>query len=160
MDSGVPDSLHFSLPNAMMELTDMPRVQLAEPNEQQTKWSLFLGITIWFLHLNVLNALVSVSCKWGGLTFPVGGLSGLQFVEGIISLITILAMLFLIYLAWRQWRSFQTQKPTTNPDLLYETEEYRRPLMAFIAMLLNSFLALYIMATLVPMFFLKACGQA
>jgi len=143
-----------------MEFMNMPAINLSKPNEQQTHWSLFLGITIWFLHLNILDALISVSCKWGGLTFPVAGLSGLQFVEGIITLITILAMLFLIYLPWRQWRSFQTRQPTTNPQLLQDTEEDRPPLVAFIAMALNGFLILYILATFVPMLSLKACGQA
>ena len=136
----------------------MPTVTKAE--EQQTRKSLFLGITIWFLHLNILNALISVSCKWGGLTFPVGGLSGLQFVEGIITMITVLVMLYLIYLPWRQWRSFQKEKPTGNPRLLEQTEEDRPPLVAFIAMALNGFLALYIIVTFVPAFALKACGQA
>lgn len=163
MDSRLSDDIHFSLHHALSagrKIRPMPTIQLAEPNERQVRWSLFIGILIWFLHLNILNALISVACKWGWFTYPVGGLSGLQFVELIISLITILGMLFLIYLPWRFWRSFQTEKPTTNPDLLRDTEEYRRPLMAFIAMLLNAFLILYILATLVPMFALKACGQA
>jgi uncharacterized membrane protein len=136
----------------------MARVTKAE--EQQTRKSLFLGITIWFLHLNILNALISVSCKWGGLTFPVGGLSGLQLLEGILTLITVLAMLYFIYLPWRQWRNFQTEKPPANPKMLQETEEDRPPLVAFIAMALNGFLVLYTIATFVPAFALKACGQA
>jgi type VI protein secretion system component VasK len=143
-----------------MEFINMPRAQLTQAEEQQTKRSLFLGITIWFLHLNILNALISVACKWGGLTFPVGELSGLQFVEAILTLITIAAMLFLVYLPWRNWRSFQKEKPTNNPQLMEETEEKRQSLMAFITMMLNSFLVLYIIATFVPMFALKACGQA
>lgn len=138
----------------------MPRVQLTKAEEQQTRRSLFLGILIWFLHLNLLNALISVSCKWGWFTFPVGGLSGLQFVELVISVLAVLLMLFMIYLPWRYWRSFQTEKPTDNPQLLQETEEDRRPLLAFIAMLLNGFLFLFVIATFVPMFALKACGQA
>lgn len=138
----------------------MRTIDLSKPSEKQTRWSLFLGILIWFLHLNIVNALISVSCKWGGLTAPIAGLSGLQFVEGMITLITILVMLFLIYLPWRNWRSFQTEKPMTNPDMLHDTEEYRRSLMAFIAMTLNSFLVLYIIVTFVPTFALKACGQA
>ena len=138
----------------------MLAIHLAEPNEQQTRWSLFLGITIWFLHMNLLNALISVSCKWGWFTFPVAGLSGLQLVEMIISLIAILAMLFMIYLAWRYWRSFQTEKPTDNPQLLQNTEEDRRPLLAFIAMLLNVFFLLFVIGTFVAIFALKACGQA
>src|SRR5436190_22720545 len=115
-----------------MELMNMPTIDLSKPSEQQTQWSLILGITIWFLHLNIVNALISVSCKWGGLTAPIGGLSGLQFVEALITLITIVVMLFLIYLPWRNWQSFQTEKSMTNPDMLRDTEEYRRSLMAFI----------------------------
>jgi len=163
MDSSVLDPLYFSLPDAMsigMELISMPRAQLTKAEEQQTKISLFLGITIWFLHLNILNGLISVSCKWGGLTFPVGGLSGLQLLEVGITLITILAMVYFIYLPWRNWRSFQTEKPVDNPELIEDTEEKRQSLMAFIAMSLNAFLVLYMLATFVPMFFLKACGQA
>ena len=162
MDPGISDSLHFSLPDAMivgMELMNMPAIDLSKPDAQHTRWSLFLGITIWFLHLNIVNALISVSCKWGGLTIPVGGWSGLQIVTAIISLIALLLMLFLIYLPWRNWRSFQTEEPTQNPDWMHDTEVYRRPLMAFVAMLLNGFLFLYILATFVPMIALKACGQ-
>jgi uncharacterized membrane protein len=138
----------------------MPRAKVTKAEEKHIRWSLFLGITIWFLHLNILNALISVSCKWGGLTFPVGGLSGLQLLEGILTLITVLAMLYLIFLAWQPWRNFQTEKPLTNPQLLQETEENRPPLLAFIAMVLNGFLVLYIIVTFVPTFALKACGQA
>lgn len=138
----------------------MPEIDLSKPSESQVRWSLYLGITVWFLHLVALEALISVACKWGGLTFPVDGLSGLQFVEAAINLITLLAMLVLIYLPWRQWRTFQTEAPTRNNDLLEDTEKYRRPLMAFIAMMLNIFLTIYMIATFVPMFALKACGQA
>jgi threonine/homoserine/homoserine lactone efflux protein len=87
-------------------------------------------------------------------------LSGLQFVESIISLIAILAMLFMIYLPWRNWQNFQSKKTAQNPQLLQDTEEDRRPLMAFVAMSLNGFLFLFVIATFVPMFALKACGQA
>ncbi len=138
----------------------MPIIDLSKPNERQTQLSLFLGIAIWFLHLNLVNALISISCKWGWFTFPVAGLSGLQFVEVFISLLTILVMLFLVYLPWRHWRSFQKKEPTTNPHLLDETENHTRSLVAFITMLLNGFFTLYIIATVVPAFILKACGQA
>src|SRR5919206_4565397 len=135
----------------------MPRAQLTQAEEQLTRRSLFLGITIWFLHLNILNALISVSCKWGGLTFPVGSLSWLQILEAVITLITVLGMLYLVYLPWQNWRSLQTEKPPSNPQLMEDTEEKRQSLMAFIALALNGFLTLYIIATFVPMFFLKAC---
>jgi multisubunit Na+/H+ antiporter MnhB subunit len=143
-----------------VELMNMPKIELEEPSEQQTRWSLLLGITIWFLHLNIVNALISVSCKWGGLTAPIGGLSGLQLVSVIITLVTVLLMLFFTYLPWRNWRSSQTERPTKNPDLMRDTEISRPPMMAFVTMGLNGFLALYTIATFVPMFALKTCGQA
>jgi len=138
----------------------MAAMDLSRPSEKQTQWSLFLGILIWFLHLNIINALISVSCKWGGLTVPIGRWSGLQLVAVIITVILLAAMVFLIFLPWRNWRSFQTEPPPRNPDMLRDTEVYRRSMMAFITMGLNGFLALYILAALVPMFSLKACGQA
>ena len=162
MDSSVPDPLHFSLSNAITfetEFLTMPAIDLSKPSEQQSIWSLIFGITFWFLHMNLLNALISVACKWGWLTFPVGALSGLQFVEAIVSLITVLLILFLIYLPWRNWQSFQTEKPRNNPELLQDTEEHHRPLIAFVAMLVNFFLFLFVIATFIPMFALKTCGQ-
>ncbi len=138
----------------------MPKIDLSQPSEQQTRWSLFLGILIWFLHLNIINAMISVSCKWGGLTVPAGGLSVLQIVAALLTLITVLALLFLTYLPWRYWRSFQTESPVRNPDMLRDTEIFRPPLMAFVAMSLNGFLILYSIAVFLPMLSLKACGQA
>jgi hypothetical protein len=44
--------------------------------------------------------------------------------------------------------------------MLRDTELYWRPLMAFIAMMLNGFLLLYSIGVFVPMLSLKACGQA
>jgi hypothetical protein len=138
----------------------MTAIDLSKPSEKQAQWSLFLGIATWFLHLNIVNALISVSCKWGGLTAPAGSLSWLQLVSAIITLITVIAMLFLIYLPWRQWHSFQSETPPTNPEMLQDTEKYRRSMMGFVVMALNGFLTLYVIATFVPTFSLKACGQA
>ena len=138
----------------------MPAIDLSKPSEQQTRWSLFGGIATWFIHLNLLDALISVACKWGGLTVPVGGLSGLQILSAVISLIAILLLLFLIYLPWRMWQSYQEKRPVNNPQMLESTEEKRQALMAFIAMGLNGFFAVYVLATFVAMFSLKACGQA
>ncbi len=162
MGHRLPDPLYFSLLDALtniVERIDMPTNKLTKVQEQQTLWSLFLGVTVWFLHQNILNALISVSCKWGWLTFPVGGLSGLQFAEAAISLVALIAMLIMIYLPWRNWRNFQERKPTDNPNLLQDTEEDRRPLLAFVAMTLNGFFLLFVIATFVPMFALKTCGQ-
>lgn len=85
-------------------------------------------------------------------------MQSLQFVEIILSLIALLSILYMIFLAWRFWRSFQTKKPTNNPKMLEETEEDSRPLMAFVAMLLNGFFFVFIIATFVPMLALKPCG--
>ena len=137
----------------------MPAIDLSKPSEQLTRRSLFLGILLWFLHLVIVHSLVSVSCKWGGLTIMVGGLSLLQIIEAVIHLITLILFGFLIYLPWQQWRSFQTDTPVSNTDLMRDTEQYSRPLLAFIAMGLNGFLALYTIASFVPTFALKACGQ-
>lgn len=138
----------------------MPRAQLTQAQEAQTRKSLFLGITIWFLHLNILNALISVSCKWGGLTVPVGRLSGLQLLSAALSLISLLGLFYLIYVPWRNWRTFQTDAPPQNPQLMQDTDEKRQALLAFVAMGLNGFFALYLLATFVATFSLKACGQA
>ena len=138
----------------------MAKTQLTKAEEQQTRKSLFLGITIWFLHFNILNTLISVSCKWGGLTVPVGGLSALQIVEAVISLVTIFGLLYLMVLAWRNWQNLQSETPTRNPQLIQDTDEKRQALMAFIAMGLNGFFALYTLATFVAMFSLRTCGQA
>lgn len=138
----------------------MTKTQLTKAEEQLTRKSLFLGIAVWFLHFNILNALISVSCKWGGLTVPVGGLSALQVLEAVISLITILGLLYLMGLAWRNWQTLQSEIPARNPQLVQDTDEKRQALMAFIAMGLNGFFALYTLATFVAMFSLRTCGQA
>src|SRR5512147_1739487 len=117
-----------------MEFMTMPAIDLSKPSDKQTQFSIFLGITIWFLHLNIVNALISVSCKWGGLTAPVGGLAVLQILSAVISVISLLLLGFFIYLPWRHWRSFQTEQPPSNPEMLQDTEKYRRSLMAFVAM--------------------------
>lgn len=135
----------------------MPGIDLTQPSEQQTRWSIFLGIMLWFLHLNTLNALTSLSCKWGWFPFKIAGLSGLQFVEALISLVVMLMMLAIIFLGWRDWRRFQPKKLIGSPRMLQNTEKDRRPLVAFIAMLLNSFLLLFVIASFVPIFVLNAC---
>lgn len=138
----------------------MPAINLSEPSEQQTRWSMFLGILIWFLHLNILNSLTAISCKWGWFYFDIAGMPGLQFVEGLITLIAIVPIGVAIYLPWRMWRSFQDKKPIQNPELFKDTEEDRRSLMAFVAMLLNSLFLLFLIGSFVPLIAFKACGQA
>ena len=69
-----------------------------------------------------------------------------------------LLMLVVIYLPWRDWRRYQSGPPADNPRLLHDTEKDRRPLVAFITMLLNSLLFLFVITTLVPVFSLNPCA--
>jgi hypothetical protein len=138
----------------------MKLLEWFKTDEQKTQWSLVFGITVWFLHLNTLNALTSLSCKWGWLSFTIAGTSGLKFVQLLITLVALLLLLGMIYLPWRNWRQFQTDKPIENPQLVQDTDKDRRPLVAAMAMLLNSFLFLFELAFIIPLFTLNACGQA
>jgi hypothetical protein len=127
---------------------------------QHTRSSLLFGITLWFLHLNVVYALASVGCYRGWFSFSVGPLSGLQVVEILITLVTIPLLLLMIYAPWRAWRRFQTTAPRSNPHLLHDTEEDRVALIAFIVMLLNSAFLLFVVASVVPILGLSACRQS
>lgn len=128
-----------------------------QKEEQQARRSLLLGIAIWFFHLNIINSLISLSCQWSWFPFKIGEAPGIKIVAAILTLLVALVMLYLIYLSWRSWRAFQTENPIKNPDLLQDTEKDSRPLVAFIAMLLNSLLLLFAIALFVPIFALKAC---
>lgn len=137
----------------------MPTRKLTEAEEQQTWWSMFLGILVWFLYQNTVNALASLSCSWNWLRFEFAGLPGVQVVGLLIGIAALAAMTSLIYLPWRNWRRFQTEQPPRNPQMLEETEHDRRPLMAFVAMLLNGFFLLFVVATLVSTLVLHGCGS-
>ncbi len=136
---------------------DVPEVQAPKINDRLTRWSLVLGIIIWFTDLNTINALTSTACKWGWFPFTIAGIPGLLIVEGIITLTALLLMLVVIYLPFQNWRKFQTEKPLGNPRMLKDTEKDRRSLLAFVAMLLNSFFLLFIIAFFVPMLSLNMC---
>jgi hypothetical protein len=138
----------------------MATTQQTQHDEQQTRRSLLFGMVIWFLHLNVIYGVASLACKWGWLSSSVAGVSALQLVETGITLVTIPVMLLLIYLPWRAWRRFQTQEPASNPRMLQDTEQDRRPLLACVVMGLNSLFLLFVVATFVPIFALNACGQS
>lgn len=129
-------------------------------DELQARWSFGVGITIWFLHLNTLNALTSLSCKWGWFSFTVFGMSGLRFIQLIFTCIALLLLAGMVYVPWRGWRKYQTTKPIQNPHLLRDTEQDRHPLEAAIAMVLNSFLFLFALAFFVPLLALNACALA
>ncbi len=135
------------------------QAQVVKTNNRMARWSLVLGITIWFVYLNTVYALPSLACTWNWFPFSVAGIPLLVLIEAIITLVAGLLMLLLIYLPWRNWRAFQTEKPTENPQMLQDTEKDRRPLMAFVAMLANSFFLLFMIATFVPMIALNACAR-
>lgn len=135
------------------------QVQLSKTEERLTRWCLFLGIIVWFIDLNTVYALSSLSCEWSWFAFTVAGIQGLVVIEAMITLIAMLMMAFMIYVPGRNWRKFQTAKVTDNPPLLEDTEKDRRPLLAFVAMLLNSFFFLFLIATFVPLAVLKVCAR-
>jgi hypothetical protein len=127
--------------------------------ELLTRRSLLLGLLVWFVHLNLTYGLASVACVWGWFSFHVAGLSGLPLVEALITLVAAVVLAVLVVLPWRDWRAFQTDRPPENRHLLHDTEKDRRPLLAFIAMLLNSFFLLFVIASFVPILALNACGS-
>jgi hypothetical protein len=125
---------------------------------QLTRSSLVAGIILWFLHLNISYGLSSVGCKWGWFTNKIGPLSTMQLTEAIITLVALLLMFPLIAFPLRRWLDYQTGKPPRNPNMLQETEEDRHPFLSFVAFLSNSLLALFMIATFVPIFALSPCG--
>src|SRR5258708_6040463 len=161
MGSGLPDPIHCALSHALKgrkAIPGMPGLQIAKLDEQHTRWSLFLGILIWFLHLSVNNALISLTCEWNWLSFTIAGIPALKLVEAVITVVALLLLARLIIVPWRNWRRFQTEKPADNPRLLQDTEKDRRPLVAFVALLLNSLFFLFVVASFVPMLALNPCG--
>jgi hypothetical protein len=136
---------------------DAASTRTRERNEQQTWLSLLLGSALWFLHLNLTYGLASLACKWGWFDFDLGPLPGLVVVGAVITLFTLPLMAVLIYLPWREWRKYQTEKPADNPGLLHDTEQDRRPLVAFVTMLLNSLYFIFVIAAFAPILALNPC---
>lgn len=134
--------------------------QLPQQNQKQTHRTLYLGPTLWIVDFLLLDGLNSVSCKWAFLTYPLAGLTAVQWLEIAITLAAMLVMAYLVYLPWRNWRRLQPRQPLENPHVLRDTERDRGAFLAFLTMGLNSFFFLFTLATLVPMLALKACGQA
>jgi len=143
-----------------METMEIIKSPYLKSDERPTWKSLFWGTAIWFLHQNLVYGLASLSCTWGRLSARIAGVSALQFVETAITLVALLLMLVMIYLPWREWRRFQSERPKDNPQMLEDTEKDRRPLVAFITMLLNGFYLLFIIAAFVPIWALKPCVQS
>jgi hypothetical protein len=107
----------------------------------------------------VVYGLSSLACTWDWLSFRVAGVTGLQLVNTLLTLAALALLSATIFWPWRHWRRFQTEKPTASPHLLHDTEKDRRPLVAFIAMLLNSLFFLFVLASLVPLYALNVCAQ-
>lgn len=139
-----------------MEVPSQPTHQI---DDRTTRRSLLAGIVVWFLHQNIIYAMPSLSCKWDWLSSAIAGTTGLVLFEALITLVAVGLMAYLIYVPYRNWRAFQTEKRAGNPRMLEDTEKDRRPLVAFIAMGLNLFFILFMIATFVPVFALNACGQ-
>lgn len=127
---------------------------------QLTRRSLVAGILVWFLHLNLTYGLPSVACKWGWFTSRVGPISTLQLLVTLITLLVLALMLLLIYLPLRTWLGYQPKQPPPpgNPKMLEETEEEHHPFLAFVTMLSNSLLALFVIAVFVPALAISPCG--
>lgn len=139
------------------EKMNATKVQQPKMIDKLTRWSLALGILIWFMDLNTVYPLASVACEWGWFPFTIAGIPGLVFVEAVITLIFLLLMGWMVYLPWRKWRAFQSESPSHNPHMLKDTEKDRRSLIYFITMLLNSFFFLFMIAFFVPIMALNAC---
>ncbi len=139
---------------------DVTQDQVTKSEDRLTRLCLFLGMLLWFVDLNTVYSLPSLACEWNWFRFTVAGISGLSVVEAVISLVAMALMAPMIYLPWRNWRKFQTEEPTRNPKLLKDTEKDRRSLLAFVAMLMNSFFFLFMVTMLVPIFTLNVCARA
>lgn len=126
-------------------------------DERRTKRSLLFGVVLWFTHLNVTYGLGSLSCKWSWLSNEIAGIPGLLFVEAALTLAALVLMAYLIYLPWRDWRTYQSQPTASNPGMLSDTEKNRRPLLAFITMLLNGLFMVFIIGNFVPIIALNPC---
>jgi hypothetical protein len=122
--------------------------------DRQTWQSLLAGIVIWFLHQNTVYALTSLACKWQWFPTPIAGIPGQRFFQIVVTLVAVPLLLVTIYLPWRNWRQFQTDRE----HMLHDTEKDRRPLMAFVTMLLNALLLLFVITSLVPILTLNPCG--
>ena len=127
-------------------------------SERQTWIGLALGSAVWFLHLNLAYGLASVSCSWGWLTEKVAGAPSLLWLETALTVLALVLMGYAIFLPWRDWRQYQSAKPSENPRLVEESEADRRPMVAFMTVLLNGLLFLFVLAAFVPIWTLNPCA--
>jgi len=124
--------------------------------DRSTWLSLLAGVVIWFLHLNTINALTSLTCEWGWFPFTIAGIAGLRFIHIVVSLIAALGIAAIIVLSWRGWRNWQAAQADAQHTLV-QTGADRHPLMAFVTMLLNGLFLVYVLASLVMVLVLNPC---
>src|SRR5512142_3369331 len=136
------------------------KTRLPQQDQKQNHSALIWGATIWLVDFLLLDSLNSISCKWAFLTWPLAGLTAVQWLEIGISLVALALIAWTTYVPWRNWRALQPRKPVDNPRVLGDTERDRGAFLSFLAMGLNAFFMLFVIGTLVPMLALKACGQA
>jgi len=126
------------------------------PIKNRNNWrGLLAGVVVWFLHLNIVNALTSLTCVWGWFPFTIAGVIGLRFIHIIVSLVAGLVFTSIIVLSWRNWHSLQADSPQ---DAMETTETDRRPFIAFVTMLLNVLFLVYALASLVMVIVLPPCA--
>jgi fumarate reductase subunit D len=128
--------------------------QFSQRNDRLTWLSFFAGAIIWFLHLNIVYPLTSLSCKWEWFPFDDAGMTSLRSIQIIITFVAALLIAILIYLPWRNWQHFRTD----SQHVMSDTEKDRRPLMAFVTMGLNLFFLAFVVASLVPVLTLSPCN--
>jgi len=127
--------------------------ETTQVNDRRT-WQCFLfGIVVWFLDLNVVYPLTSVSCHWGWFPFTIAGIPGLRFIQLVVTVSAAILLLIFIYLSWRNWHPFQ-RKPQLP---MTQTEADRRPLIAYVVMLLNCLFLLFVLASAVSIVTLTPC---
>jgi uncharacterized membrane protein len=122
-------------------------------SDRQTWQSLLFGMVVWFLHLNLVYSLPSLACHWGWFPFTVAGLSGLKFIQLIATAVAAILLVVMIYVPWRNWRPFWRD----DAQLMHQTEADRRPLIAYVTMLLNALSLLFVLASVVPILTLHPC---
>ncbi len=137
---------------------NVSKADITKTDNRWPRWSLFLGMLIWFTDLNTVYALPSLACQWGWFSFTIAGIPGLVIIEAIVSLICLLLISLMIYIPWRTWHRQRAGEPVDH-HRIQEAEQDRPSLMAFVSMLVNSFFFLFIIATFVPMIALNACAR-
>jgi hypothetical protein len=129
------------------------RSQIPQTNHRQIWLSLLFGFIVWFVYLNIVYPLTSLTCRWGWFPFNILGLPGLRFIQMVITVIALLLIARMIYLPWRNWKRIEA----SEEDKFYQTAKDPHSLMMLVSMLLNTLFGLFIIVSFVPMFALNPC---